>query len=113
MKNIPENRLIVDAEVDDFNLDMYRLFDNRTPSDIIENLKDLITEYSERDIYFRVFDCEYDCSQDVRLYERRLETDKEYNTRIEKEKKLVKKEKKKEDRERREYERLKLKFGEK
>lgn len=109
--------MIVTDEVLEFNSDLSRLFDNRTPLNIIENLHKLIKEYDGRDIYFRVIDAEYSDGQEVRLYEHRPETDKEYMNRIAKEQKTIdqleKRRQQQEEKDRREYERLKQKFGEK
>lgn len=117
MNAVNKNRLIVTDEVLEFNSDLSRLFDYRTPLNIIENLHKLIKEYDGRDIYFRVIDAEYDDGQEVRLYEHRPETDKEYMNRIAKEQKTIdqleKQQQKQEEKDRREYERLKQKFGEK
>jgi hypothetical protein len=89
-------------------------FDGKTPEQIIENMQIFRAEYPERDLYFYINNYGYDGGKELTLRERRLETDKEYNTRLAEEAKAKAKEKEskanKEAKELAEYERLKKKF---
>ena len=105
-------REIIDVELNDyidFDVIEYKTFD-----EVIAQMESLKKEYGKRDIYFFVQSYGYDGGKELRLRERRLETDKEYNKRCkefeaEKEKQ-AKAKKSKEEKELATYERLKKKF---
>ena len=105
-------RKIVDVEVKEY-VD-FDEFDGKTPEEIIERMKAFRTEMNDRDVYFYINHYGYDGGKELKLRERREETDKEYEKRIAEEEKVRAKkradEKKKKDREYAEYERLKKKF---
>lgn len=93
----------------------YDILDGNTPEQVIERMQQLRAGYPGRDVYFDVSSYGYDGGKELNLYERRLETDKEFEKRIAEEKKVKAKEKEakavKEAKELAEYERLKKKFG--
>jgi hypothetical protein len=103
---------IIDVEINDyidFDVIEYKTFD-----EVIAQMESLQKEYGKRDIYFFVQFYGYDGGKELRLRERRLETDNEYNKRrkefeAEKEKQ-AKTKKTKEEKEFATYERLKKKF---
>jgi hypothetical protein len=105
-------REILDVQINDyidFDVIEYKTFD-----EVIAQMESLKKEYKGRDIYFYVQSYGYDGGKELRLYERRLETDKEYAKRcktieLEKEKQAQSK-KSKEEKERATYERLRKKF---
>jgi hypothetical protein len=108
-------RKILDVEVNDY-IDFYDVLDGKTPDGVVEAMKYYQEHYKGRDIYFDIQSYGYDGGKELKLRERRPETDKEFEKRTQAEKKerAVKREAKavKEARERAEYERLKKKFGE-
>lgn len=105
-------REIIDVELNDyidFDVLEYKTFD-----EVIDQMNLLKKEYANRDVYFFVQFYGYDGGKELRLRERRFETDKEYNKRCkefeaEKEKQ-AKAKKSKEEKELATYERLKKKF---
>ena len=107
-------RKILDVEVNDY-IDFYDVLDGKTPDQVVESMKYYQEQYAGRDIYFDIQSYGYDGGKDLKLRERRPETDKEYEKRIAEEKKEKEKVKAtkalKEAKERAEYERLKKKFG--
>lgn len=94
----------------------YDILDGMTPDQIAKQLENLKTHYQGRDIFFRVKDYGYDGGAELELWEKRLETDKEYEKRVQEEKKASEKKAKeakaKKDREYEEFLRLKKKFEE-
>ena len=107
-------RLTVDVEVKDCYVDFYDVIDSRTPADIIELMGYYKERFKDRDVYFSVESYGYDGGKELKLRERRLETDKEYDRRMAEEKKAKEAKKKskaaQEARELAEYERLRKKF---
>ena len=107
-------RQIVDVEVRDCYVDFYDVIDGGTPEQIIEKMEYYRQRFKDRDIYFSVESYGYDGGKELKLRERRPETDKEYEKRMAEAKKAadVKKKQKadKEAKELAEYERLKKKF---
>jgi hypothetical protein len=103
---------ILDVDLNDyidFDVIEYKTFD-----EVIDQMTLLKKEYTNRDVYFFVQSYGFDAGKELRLRERRLETDKEFAKRCkehntEKEKQLKAK-KTKEEKELQEYERLKKKF---
>lgn len=103
---------ILDVDLNDyidFDVIEYKTFD-----EVIDQMTLLKKEYANRDVYFFVQSYGYDGGKELRLRERRPETDKEFAKRCkehlaEKEKQLKTK-KTKEEKELQEYERLKKKF---
>jgi hypothetical protein len=108
-------RKILDVEANEY-VDFCE-FDGRTPEEIIERMKALREEMGNRDVYFDIEHYGYDGGKELKLRERREETDKEYNARLAVEAKTKAKNKAdkaaKEAKELAEYERLKKKFGSK
>ena len=105
-------RLIIDVEADiyvDFDE-----FDLQTPAQIIDRMRQFIINYPNRDLYFYVESYGYDGGKELRLRERRLETDKEFDRRIKEDNKNKEKEKltkaTKQAKEIAEYARLKKKY---
>jgi hypothetical protein len=80
-------------------------------------MQSYVTDHPSRDLYFCFEHYGYDGGMDLTLRERRLENDAEFNARIKAETKqkerLAKTKKTKLEEERKEYERLKKKFGDK
>jgi hypothetical protein len=107
-----KDKRIVDSYIED--IDLYNVT-NPTPSQAIEAIKQIQDKYKDRDIYFAIDGCGYGEGYGVALWERRLETDKEYTTRLKIETKNLKAQseakEKKEAKDRKEYERLKKKYG--
>ncbi len=91
------------------------LLDQSTPDDVIRKLQHIKQEYVDRDIRFILVSYGYDGAVDLELWGNREENDKEYKARIALAKKTAKANEKtkalKETRERKQYERLKKKFG--
>ncbi len=92
----------------------YDILDGKTPEQVIEHMQGLRTYYGTRDVYFDIQSYGYDGGKELYMYERRLETDKEYDKRLSEEKKVRVKAKEakalKEAKELAEYERLRKKF---
>ena len=95
-------------------MDFYDVIDGGTPEDIIEKMKYYRQRFEGRDIYFSVDSYGYDGGKELRLRERREETDREYEKRMAEEKKIkeIKKRNKadKDAKEFLEYQRLQKKF---
>lgn len=92
----------------------YDILDQKTPEQVIEEMKSFMRMYEGRNISFNVAPYGYDGGLELELWEQREETDKEYSTRQAKEK-LERDRKKaaskaKKDKEFAEYERLRKKF---
>lgn len=106
-------RQILDVEVNDY-IDFYDVLDGKTPNQVVEAMKYYKDTYVGRDVYFSVDSYGYDGGKELKLRERREETDKEYEKRMAEEKKIkeVKKKSKaeKEAKEFLEYQRLQKKF---
>ena len=96
------------------NIDIEDLL-NGTPIELINRIKATQDKYKDRDIYFYADQDIYDGRYEIALWETRLEMDKEYADRLKNEAKYIKAQskikEKKEANERKEYERLKKKFG--
>jgi hypothetical protein len=92
----------------------YDILDGKTPEQVIEHMQGVRAYYGDRDVYFDIQGYGYDGGKELYMYERRLETDKEYDKRIAEEKKVKAKAKEakatKEAREFLEYQRLQKKF---
>jgi len=92
----------------------YELLDQKTPEEVIDVMQSYIESYKGRDVYFTVEPYGYDGGIQLELWERRLETDEEFEKRIAKEAVAKAKEKKakaaKREKELAEYQRLKKKF---
>lgn len=107
-------RLIVDVDVKDCYVDFYDVIDGRTPAEIIEVMEHYKERFKSRDVYFSVESYGYDGGKELKLRERREETDREYYKRLDEEKKAKDAKKKAKEaqtaRELAEYERLRKKF---
>lgn len=107
-------RLILDVEVTDCYVDFYDVIDSRTPDEIIEIMEHYKERFKDRDVYFSVESYGYDGGKELKLRERREETDREYYKRLDEEKKAKDAKKKlkaaQEAKEFAEYERLRKKF---
>jgi hypothetical protein len=91
------------------------VFDLKTPDEVIEKIEHYKSLYEGREIFFDVSYDYFDGTKQLELKERRLETDKEFEERVELESMRNHRKKMdllaKEEKERKEYERLKNKFG--
>ncbi|AVH85092.1 hypothetical protein RsoM2USA_164 [Ralstonia phage RsoM2USA] len=94
-------RLTVPQQIEDF----YPSY--TTAVDLLETLQRLIKEYGDK-VYIDSYFMSYDDTKYYAFYYPRPENDDEYNTRIAQE---LKWKEQTEDRDRREFERLKQKFG--
>ena len=107
-------RLILDVEYRDCYVDFYDVIDGHTPDEIIEKMQYYKERFKGHDVYFSVESYGYDGGKELRLRERREETDKEFDKRmaeVAKEKAAKKKQKADKDaRELAEFMRLKKKF---
>ena len=107
-------RLILDVEYRDCYVDFHDVIDGRTPDEIIELMKYYKERFSGHDVYFSVEGYGYDGGKELKLRERREETDREFDKRMADEKKAKDAKKKlkadKEARELAEFMRLKKKF---
>ncbi len=106
-------RQIIDVEANDIYVD-FDEFDGKTPAQIIQSMQYYIDKEAGRDLYFHIQYYGYDGGKELKMRERRLETDKEYSKRCkeyeaEKEKQ-AKAKKTREEKELATYERLKKKF---
>lgn len=92
----------------------YDILDSKTPEQVIKRMQEIREYYGDRDVYFDIQSYGYDGGKELYMYERREETDKEYDARIAQEKKLRASKKAaaqaKKDKEYGEYMRLKAKF---
>ncbi len=92
----------------------YDILDSKTPEQVIQRMQEVRAYYGDRDVYFDIQSYGYDGGKELYMYERRLETDKEYDKRLAEEKKVKAKAKDakalKEAKERAEFMRLKKKF---
>ena len=92
----------------------YDILDSKTPEQVIERMQEIRAYYGTRDVYFDIQSYGYDGGKELYMYERRLETDKEYDKRIAEEKKEKAKVKEakaiKEAKEFAEFQRLQKKF---
>jgi hypothetical protein len=107
-------RQTVTIPVTDCYVDISDVLDGRSPAEVIEVMQHYLERFQGRDVYFNVERYGYDGGLDLKLYERRLENDREFERRIRLEK-LAKDAAEKEtaktiERERKEYLRLKKKF---
>ena len=98
------------------SIELYEIIEHGyTPDDVIAQMRRLKSIYPGRDIYFELEFYGHDGGTSITLWERRAETDKEYAARLKKEEKdALAKEKlkaKQEEQERKEYLRLKKKYG--
>lgn len=92
----------------------YDILDGKTPEQVIQRMQELREYHGDHDVYFDVQSYGYDGGLELYLYQRREENDREYNTRVAKEK-LERAKKKmaaqsKKDKEYGEYLRLRAKF---
>lgn len=94
---------------------IYDLLDQKTPDELIALMTRYKSDYEGRDIYFSVDSYGYDGGVNIELWERRLETESEYRGRMAVEARDAERQRKakqdKDQRDRKEYERLKKKFG--
>lgn len=108
-----DERKIVDVELDEY-IDFYNVLEDKTPDQVVESMKYYQEKFAGRDVYFYIHYYGYDGGKELKLRERRLETDKEFNKRIEQEQKEKAKAKEakatKEAKEFLEYQRLQKKF---
>ena len=96
-------RQIVDVEVRDCYVDFYDVIDGQTPEQIIEKMEYYRQRFKDRDVYFSVESYGYDGGKELKLRERRPETDNEYEKRMAEAKKVSEvKKKQKADKEARE-----------
>lgn len=107
-----KERKIIDEEVNEYW--DFGVIDGKTFTQVIEEMEICKAEYAGRDVYFSVDSYGYDGGKELKLRERRLETDKEFEKRIVEETKAKAKEKDakatKEAKEFLEYQRLQKKF---
>lgn len=100
--------------VDLEKLDLDDVINGQSFDGVIKIMETLKSRYAGRDVWFETHSW-YDGETELILMESREETDKEYKQRIKKEQKhldsLRKIKSKKEEKDRKEYERLKKKFG--
>lgn len=93
----------------------YDILDQMTPAEVIERMDELQAGYPDRDVFFNVSPYGYDGGLNLELWERREETDKEYEKRVAEEKRERDRKraatKAKKDKEFAEYVRLQKKFG--
>lgn len=106
-------RKIIDVELEDY-IDFYDVIECKTPDQVIEAMQEYKREYAGRDIYFDIDNYGYDGGKELKIRERRPETDQEYEERMAAEALALSKkraaERKKKDKEYAEYQRLKQKF---
>lgn len=87
------------------------IFEDKTLDEVINKFLQVREGLKEKqDCKFKIDYCYGEIQDGIYLTYKRVETDKEYEKRLEKEQKVKEKQKKKEDSERRQYERLKKKF---
>jgi len=107
-----EKRIVVTKRLD--HESFYDILDQNTPEQVIGIMQAYIESCKGQDIYFNVASYGYDGGIQLELWERRLETDEEFEKRIAKEAVAKAKEKKakaaKREKELAEYQRLKKKF---
>ena len=107
-----EKRLALDVEAK-YYVD-FDDFDGKTPEEIIETMKALRAEVGDADVYYYIESYGYDGGKTLKLRQRRLENDKEYEKRMAEEKKFKAKAREdkaaKEAKEFAEYQRLQKKF---
>ena len=106
-------RKILDVEVDEY-VDFYDTIDGKTPTGVIDAMQYYIDKFKDRDVYFSIEHYGYDGGKELKIRERRLENDKEFDKRLKEHEKenarQLKIKEKKEEKELAEYERLKKKF---
>ena len=106
------NRKIVNVKIGTESF--YDILDQMTPAEVIERMDELQAGYPDRDVFFNVSPYGYDGGLNLELWERREETDREFNKRIAEESKIKAKQKEskaiKQAKELAEYQRLKKKF---
>lgn len=106
MENMMPQRIVKNVLL--LNLDLSDMFNGRTIPEVIEYLEQLNKNYPKKDIVFYIENHSYNEPSDLVLYEQQLETDAEYNRRLQK----VKNAKLKiQEKEYKEYQRLHRKFG--
>lgn len=108
------DRKEVKVYIEDFYCNYYEMFNAKSPDDVIKWMTDLKKEYEGRNIYFNVV-YTFTGAKEFQLWETRLENDKEYDKRLKDEAKEIEIQNKlklrKEKEERKEYLRLKKKYG--
>lgn len=106
-------RRIVDVELDEY-IDFYDVLEDKTPDQVVEAMKYYQEKFAGRDVYFDIHSYGYDGGKELKMRERRLETDREFEKRLAEEAKVKAKEKEskatKEAKEFLEYQRLQKKF---
>lgn len=99
----------------DRSVSLYDILDCNTPDEVIQVMEEYKQRYQGRKINFGVQSYGYDGGVEVVILETRPETDREYDKRIKAEQKEQERMKaakaKSVEKERKEYERLKKKFG--
>jgi hypothetical protein len=103
------------TETLNISVSLYDILDCNTPDEVIRVMEEYKQRYQDRKISFGIQSYGYDGGVEVILLETRPETDREYNKRIKAEQKEEERMKaawaKTEEKERKEYERLKKKYG--
>ena len=98
-----------------FNESFDNILHDKTPEQVIVYMEEFRSQYRNRDIYFRIEPYGYDGGANIALWERREETDEEYDLRMLAEKDALQREnerkKKMKEKELKEYLRLKEKYG--
>ena len=91
------------------------ILDDNTPDEIIDIMAGLKQSYEGRDIFFKTRSYGYDGGIELQLWERRPETDREYQKRVKAEEKeaerVAKVKQAQKDKEYADYLKLKKKFG--
>lgn len=107
-------RQTVTVPVTDCYVDISDVLDGQRPAEVIEVMQHYLERFKGRDVYFSVEHYGYDGGVNLKLYECRLENDREFEQRLASEKRqqaaAEKAAEKTIERERKEYLRLKKKF---
>jgi len=105
-------REFVEVKID--TLSFTELLDDKSVEQVIQEVRAIEEQYTGRSMFFRVEPYGYDGGLELKLWERRLETDWEYEKRLSDERQIKERSKAKklaaEAKDRAEYERLKKKF---
>lgn len=81
-----KKRLIIDSKLDEY-IDFYDVLEGKTPDQVVEAMRYYQEKFAGRDVYFDINTYGYDGGKELQLRERREETDKEYEKRMDQEKK--------------------------
>lgn len=104
-------RQTIEVKIKEYSF--YDILDGMSPRCVIDTMENICEAYGES-VFFAIKGYSYDGTLDLELWETRLETDKEYQKRLDAEAATTNKTRaaklKKEEKERKEYERLKKKF---